>query len=191
MTDVVNVRTIEGIVVPDAGTYEIDPAHSTVEFTVRHLGLAKVRGRFNEFNGVVEIASDPFESSAWATIQAATIDTRNSDRDAHLRSPDFLDAEHHPTIDFSSTGVQQTTDGWSVTGELIVRGTTRPVTLATEFDGAAVDPWGNVRIGLSAVTEINREDFGLTWNQALEAGGWLVGKQVKLEISVEAVRNQQ
>ena len=188
MTDVASIRTIEGVVVPDAGTYVIDPTHSVVEFTVRHLGLAKVRGRFNEFTGVVEVAADPFGSSAWATIQAASIDTRDADRDAHLRSADFLDAEHYPTIEFRSTGVQHATEGWSVAGELTVRGVTRPVTLATEFHGAAMDPWGNVRIGLSAVTEINRDDFGLTWNQALETGGWLVGRQVKIDVSVEAVR---
>ncbi|HZQ28216.1 MAG TPA: YceI family protein [Acidimicrobiales bacterium] len=190
MATAVAVRTIGGLTVPEAGTYVIDPAHSAVEFVVRHLGLAKVRGRFTEFQGVIEIGEDPFESSTRVTIDASSIDTGNADRDAHLRSADFLDVEHHPTIDFRSRQLTRDKDDWLLEGELTIRGTTRAVTLEVVFEGGTTDPWDNVRIAFSAETEVNREDWGLTWNQALEAGGWLVGKQVKIELAAEAVRQQ-
>lgn len=188
MAEATAVRTVNGVTVPEAGTYEIDPSHSVVEFVVRHLGLAKVRGRFNEFEGTVKIAEDIAESTASATIQAATIDTRDNDRDTHLRSGDFLDVEHHPTLEFRSTGLRHEGGEWLLDGDLSIAGKSRPVTLDVEFEGAAVDPWGNPRIGFSASTTVNREDYGLTWNQALETGGWLVGREVKLELSVEGVR---
>ncbi|MDP8969462.1 MAG: YceI family protein [Actinomycetota bacterium] len=188
MTEATAVRTVDGVTVPDAGTYEIDPAHSVVEFVVRHLGLAKVRGRFNEFTGTIDVAEDIAQSSVRVTIQAASIDTRDADRDAHLRSADFLDADNHPTLEFRSTRLRQEGGDWLLDGELTVRGVTRPVTLEVEFEGAAKDPWGNTRLGFSADTTINREDFGLTWNQALETGGWLVGKDVKIELSTEAIQ---
>lgn len=181
-------RTVNDVAVPEAGTYVVDPAHSVVGFVVRHLGLAKVRGRFNEFEGTVHIGDDPTESRAEAVIQAATIDTRDGKRDAHLRSPNFLDVENTPTLEFRSAGVRREGAEWLVDGELTVAGTTRPITLTVQFEGGAQDPWGNARVGFSATGEINREDFGLTWNQALETGGWLVGKQVKLEVSAEAIK---
>ena len=182
------VRTVAGSTVPEVGTYEIDPSHSVVEFVVRHLGLAKVRGRFNEFSGSITVAEDVAQSSVAVTINAATIDTRDAGRDEHLRSPDFLNAEQNPTLEFRSTGVRQQGGDWLVDGDLTAAGQTRPVTLEVEFEGAAGDPWGNSRIGFSAETKINRESFGLTWNQALETGGWLVGKEVKIELSVEAIK---
>ena len=187
MTDVA-LRTIDDVTVPQTGTYEIDASHSVVEFVVRHLGLAKVRGRFNEFRGTIEIGDDPADSRVDAVIDAASIDTRDAKRDEHLRSADFFDAATHPSIEFHTTKVRRAKGAWLVDGELTVRGTTRPVTLDVEFEGAAVDPWGGTRIGVSATTEIDREEFGLTWNQALEAGGWLVGKQVRIELSAEAIR---
>jgi polyisoprenoid-binding protein YceI len=188
MADVISTRTVGDVEVPAAGTYEIDPAHSVVEFVVRHMGLSKVRGRFNEFSGTIRVAEDPAQSSVEATVQAASIDTRNADRDAHLRSADFLDTDRYPTLEYRSTAVHQQGDRWLVEGDLTVRGVTRSVPLTVEFEGAANDPWGNSRIGFSAAAEVNREDFGLTWNQALETGGWLVGKQVKIELSAEAVK---
>ena len=188
MAEAVAVRTVEGVKVPEAGTYQIDASHSVVEFVVRHLGLARVRGRFNEFAGTFTVGEDVASSSAEVTIQAATIDTRDADRDAHLRSADFLDADTHPTLEFRSTGVRHEAGQWLLDGELGVAGTTRPVTLALDFEGSAQDPWGNARVGFSAETKINREDFGLTWNQALETGGWLVGKEVKIEISLEGIQ---
>ena len=189
MTDTASaVRTVDGATVPVAGTYTIDASHSVVEFVVRHLGLAKVRGRFNEFSGTIVVAEDIADSSVAVTINAATIDTRDAGRDEHLRSPDFLNAADHPTLEFRSTRVREEAGDWVVDGELTVAGETRPVTLEVDFEGAAKDPWGGARIGFSATTRINREDFGLTWNQALETGGWLVGKEVKIELSVEGVK---
>src|SRR5919205_2589951 len=129
MAQDVALRTYQDVTVPEVGTYAIDPAHSVVEFVVRHLGLAKVRGRFNEFEGVVHIAEDPSQSSARVTIQAASIDTRDDKRDAHLRGPDFLDAERYPTLEFRSTGARQEGDDWLLDGELTVKGETRPVSL--------------------------------------------------------------
>ena len=182
------LRTVGGLTVPDAGTYEIDPSHSVVEFVVRHLGLAKVRGRFNQFEGTIVIGTDPLDSRVDAVINAATIDTRDEKRDEHLRTADFLDVEHHPTLEFHSTGVRQEGSDFQVQGDLTIRGTTRPVTLDLEVEGVATDPWGGTRAGFSATTEVDREQFGLTWNQALESGGWLVGKRVRIELSCEAVK---
>lgn len=188
MTDSTAVRTVAGVHAPAAGTYVIDPGHSVVEFVARHLGLAKVRGRFNEFEGTIQVAEDVAQSSARVSIKAASIDTRNDDRDAHLRSGDFLDADNHPALEFASTGVRRDGDNWLLDGELSIAGQRRPVTLDVEFEGAATDPWGGARVGFSATTRVNREDFGLTWNQALEGGGWLVGKEITIELSVEAVK---
>ncbi len=188
MSQAVAVRSLQGTTVPETGTYQIDPSHSSVEFVVRHMGLAKVRGRFNEFEGTIHIADDVFQSSASATIQTASIDTQDESRDGHLRSADFFDAEQNPTLEFTSTAIRQDGDAWLVDGDLTIAGTTRPVTLEVEFDGGARDPWGYERVGFAATTKINREDFGLSWNQALETGGWLVGKEVKIELSIEAVK---
>lgn len=183
-----SVRTLQGITVPEVGVYEIDTSHSVVEFQVRHLGLAKVRGRFNDFSGTIEITDDPLQSRVDVVIEAASIDTRDENRDNHLRTPDFLEVENHPTLEFHSTEVSLDDDRATVRGDLTVRGVTRPVTLELEFEGSAIDPWGNKRLGCSATTDVNREDFGLTWNQALETGGWLVGKTVRIDLSVEAVK---
>jgi polyisoprenoid-binding protein YceI len=150
--------------------------------------ISKVRGRFREFSGQVWIDEIPEKSSAEATIKAASIDTGDEERDRHLRSAEFLDAEHHPDITFRSLTIRAADqDHWKVTGELTIRGVTRPVTLLAEYGGTAVDPWGNTRAAFLASGEINREDFAMTWNQALEAGGFLVGKGVKIEVEVEAV----
>jgi polyisoprenoid-binding protein YceI len=188
MTDATAVRTINGTTAPAAGTYTIDASHSVVEFVVRHLGLAKVRGRFNEFEGSIVVAEDIVDSRVDVTIVAATIDTRDAGRDEHLRSADFLNAEQFTTVEFHSTGVRPNGGNWHVDGDLTVAGQTRPVTLDVEFEGSATDPWGGSRIGVTASTKINREDFGLTWNQALETGGWLVGKEIKIELGVEGVK---
>lgn len=188
MAEGVAVRTVQDQTVPEAGTYEIDGSHTVVEFVVRHLGLAKVRGRFNEFSGTVTIADQIEDSHVEAKIDAGSIDTRNDDRDNHLRSGDFLDVEKYPTLELNSTGLRREGANWLLDGELTVRGETRPVTFDIEFEGGARDPWGGIRVGFTATTEVNREDWGLTWNQALETGGWLVGKQVKIELSAEAVR---
>lgn len=183
------VREVAGREVPAAGTYTIDRAHSTVEFVARHLMISKVRGRFTDFEGTVEIAEAPEESSADVTIQAASIDTGDAQRDGHLRSGDFFDVEQYPAVTFKSTKVEAAKgDAWKLSGDLSVNGVTKPVVLEVEFEGAGASPWNDTRIAFTASTEIDREDWGLTWNQALETGGVLVGKKVKIELGVQAVR---
>lgn len=186
MADILT-RTAADTTVPTAGTYQLDPSHSSADFQVRHLGLSKVRGGFAIESGTVVIADDPTESSVEVTLDATTFSTGAADRDAHVKSEDFLDVERFPVLTFRSTAVRQAGDAWQVDGELTVKDITRPVTLDVEFEGANQDPWGNGRIAFAAETEINREDFGITWNQTLETGGVLVGKNVKIVIDVQAV----
>lgn len=183
------LREYQGVQIPEAGTYTIDPAHTTVEFVGRHLMITKVRGRFNEFTGQIVIGDTPEQSSVEVTIQTASVSTSDEKRDGHLRSADFFDVEKYPTITFRSTSVQLNADGTAkVTGDLTVHDVTRPVTLDVEFEGASPDPWGGQRLGFSATAEIDREDWGLTWNVALETGGMLVGKKIRLEFNVQAVK---
>jgi polyisoprenoid-binding protein YceI len=184
---VTTTRTYDGTAIPAPGTYRIDPAHSAVEFVARHLMIAKVRGRFADFTGTVEIGEDPLDSRAEVTIDAASVDTNEETRDNHLRSPDFLDVQRYPTLEFKSTGVRRAGERFELAGELTVHGVTRPVNLDVEFEGAGASPWGDERIAFSAETELDREDWGLTYNQVLESGGVLVGKKVKVELTVEAV----
>ena len=181
-------QALSGVETPQAGTYQIDPSHSAVEFVGRHLMLTKVRGRFGKFEGTVTIADDPLQSSAHVVIDAASVDTGDPNRDGHLRGGDFLNVEEHPTLEFHSTRLVPVGDRWTLEGELTVRGVTRPVTLGVDYEGALVDPWGNERIGFTATTEIDREDWGLTWNVALETGGVLVGKKVLIDLTVSAVK---
>jgi len=180
-------RNAAGATVPVAGAYQLDPAHTSVGFTVRHLGLSKVRGSVELRGGTVVIGEDPTQSSVEATLDAASFSTGAADRDAHVRSADFLDVEQFPELTFRSTGVRQDGSSWKVDGELTIRDATRPVTLDVVFEGSGQDPWGGGRIGFTATTEIDREQFGITWNQALETGGVLVGKQVKITIDAQAV----
>lgn len=174
------------------GTYTIDPTHSRIGFVARHAMVTKVRGSFNEFEGSGYFdAQDPAKSSLSVTIQAASIDTRNTDRDAHLRSGDFFDMDSYPTISFASTAVAaRGGDAFQVTGDLTIKGVTKPVTLDLELTGTAQDPWGNTRLGLEGSTIINRKDFNVTWNAPLEAGGVLVGEKVTLEFEISAVKSQ-
>ena len=182
-------RTVDGTEVPVAATYALDAAHSDVGFSVRHLMVSKTKGRFAGVSGTVVIAEDPLASSVDVTIDVASLDTRDATRDGHLLSPDFFDAEQFPTITYRSTKVTPAGSGrWNVDGDLTVHGTTRPVALEVTFEGGAKDPWGGERVGFTAKAEVDREDFGLTWNQALETGGVLVGKAAKIEIEAEAVR---
>ncbi|HTZ07443.1 MAG TPA: YceI family protein [Acidimicrobiales bacterium] len=186
-----STRQYRGTAVPEPGTYDLDQAHTTVEFVARHLMITKVRGRFARFSGEITVAEVPEESSVSVTIDAESVDTNQDQRDTHLRSADFLDAEHYPTLVFASTGVALDGDAWKVTGDLTIHGVTRPVTLDVEFDGANITPWGTQAIAFSASTEIDREDFGLTYNQALETGGVVVSKKIRIELSVEAVLRQE
>jgi polyisoprenoid-binding protein YceI len=182
-------RTVEGTEVPAPGTYDLDPSHSHIGFSVRHAMISRTKGRFADVTGAVVIADDPLASSVEVEIPVASIDTRDETRDGHLRSPDFLDADAHPTIRYRSRSVAQVgEDRWTVEGDLTIRDITQPVVLEVTFEGGAKDPWGGSRIGFTAQGELDREAFGLTWNQALETGGVLVGKKVRLEIEAEAVR---
>jgi polyisoprenoid-binding protein YceI len=183
------VRIVNGEELPAAGSYALDASHSEVGFAVRHLMVSKTRGRFSDFAGTIEIAENPLESSVAVTIQTASVDTRDEQRDGHLRSDDFFGVETHPAMTYVSRSVREAGKGRYVAeGDLTIKGVTRPVPLELTFEGGATDPWGGVRIGFSARAELDREAFGLTWNQALETGGVVVGKKVTIEIEAEAVK---
>lgn len=184
-----STRDYQGHPIPAAGEYQFDVSHSHVGFAVKHLMVAKTRGSFGTFSGSLTIGEDPSDSAIDVEIEAASINSRDEQRDGHLRSADFLDVEQFPTLRYRSTGVRQDGSDWAVDGELTVKGVTRPVPLSVTFDGAASDPWGNTRAVFSATAKINREDFGLTWNQALETGGVLVGKDVQITIEVETIKS--
>ncbi len=171
-----------------AATYQLDPAHTQIHFTIPHLMVFKVRGNFNDFTGTVE--ADPAAqtlSGAQATIQMTSIDTRNQKRDDHLRSPDFFEVAKYPEMTFASKSVSGNSNDITVVGDLTIKGITKEVTLKGAFLGAATDPWGNQRAGFEATGQINRKDFGLTWNKALETGGVVVGEDVEIGLEVEAV----
>jgi polyisoprenoid-binding protein YceI len=171
------------------GTYTIDTAHSTVGFVARHAMVTKVRGSFTEFEGKAVVADDPSRSSAEVTINVDSIDTRNEQRDGHLRSNDFLDVENHPQIAFVSTAVAPVGDVLRTTGDLTIKGTTKPVTIDFAYTGSATDPFGNERIGFEGSVVINRKDWGVNWNAALEAGGVLVSEKVTLEFDISAIKS--
>jgi polyisoprenoid-binding protein YceI len=172
---------------PQAGTWVIDTAHSSVEFVVRHLMVSKTRGRFDDFHGELRIGDRPEDSSVSVEIPVASISTGDAGRDGHLTSADFFEVEQYPTITFRSTAVRPVSgERYEVDGELTVHGVTRPVTLDTEYFGTTRDPFGNDKVIFSASTEVDREDFGLTWNKSLETGGVLVGKKARIELEIEA-----
>jgi polyisoprenoid-binding protein YceI len=173
---------------PAPGTYSIDTGHSYVGFAVKHFGLSKVKGEFQKFDGTIQVSDPATASSVEVTIQADSFNSRDDQRDGHVRGADFLDVDTYPTLTFRSTGVRPDGDDWVVTGDLTIHGVTRSVELVTELEGAIDDPYGMERIAFSAETEIDRTDFGLSWNQALETGGLVVGKKVKVTLEVEAVR---
>jgi len=174
------------LALPVVGKYEIDPVHSTVEFVARHM-LSRVRGRFTEFSGAIEVAEDPAASNVNVEITVGSIQTNSEQRDGHLKSGDFFDLENFPVISFASTGVRALgNDTFQLDGDLTIKDVTRPVTLTTEYLGSGTDLQGGTVLGASARTTINREDWGITWNMAVEAGGLMVGKKIDLEIEVEA-----
>ena len=170
--------------------WSVDPAHSSVEFAVRHLMITTVKGRFTEVEGTVVLdEANPAASSADITVQVASIDTREAQRDAHLRSADFFDTEKYPTLTFRSSGVRDVSaDGFKLVGDLTIHGVTREVALDVVHEGRARDPWGGERAGYAATTKIKRSDFGLTWNQLLETGGLAVSDDVKISLDVELVK---
>jgi polyisoprenoid-binding protein YceI len=190
MTDTSPVtRQFEGLTIPAPGTYELDQAHKVVGFSARHMMVSKVRGVFGEATATITVAEEPLQSSVVAIIQAASISTGQTDRDTHLRSGDFLEAEKYPTLEFRSTGVKSHSGNeFVLAGDLTIKDVTRPVDLKVEFEGVGHSPYGFEIFGFSASTEIDREDFGLTWNVALETGGVMVGKKIKIELEGEAIR---
>ncbi|MBB5873082.1 polyisoprenoid-binding protein YceI [Allocatelliglobosispora scoriae] len=182
-------RTWNGLTIPAAGTYEMDANHKRVGFIARHMMVSKVRGEFAQATATIVVAEDPLQTTVTAVLQAESISTGAADRDAHLRSGDFLEVEKFPTLTFRSTGVSDVNGNeFTLTGDLTVKDVTKPVQLKVEFEGVEKNPWGQELIGFSASTEIDREEFGLTWNVALETGGVLVGKKIKIEIEAEAIR---
>ncbi len=173
------------------GEYTLDPAHSRIGFVARHAMVTKVRGSFNDFAGAVTIDGDePSKSSAKVTIQAHSIDTRNADRDGHLKGNDFLSMDEYPQLTFASTAIEQTGEtSFEVTGDLTIKDVTRSITIPFEFEGSAKDPFGNDRIGFEGSTTISRKDYGVTWNAALETGGVLVSDKVTLEFEISAIKS--
>ena len=184
----VTSRTVNGAEYPAVGTYAIDPSHTQLGFAVRHMAVSKVRGRLSKFDGTIEIAEDPKDSKVSLTIDATSVDTRDENRDNHLRTNDFFDVENHPTWSFTSTSITPVDPTeWKVTGDLTIRGVTKPVTLDVSLEGVVKDPYGNHRVGFSGKTTINREDFDVSFGAVMEAGGLVVAKKVDIELEVEAV----
>ena len=170
-------------------TWKLDPSHTLVEFSAKHLMITTVKGRITDVEGTIVVdEKNPRNSSVEATLKAVSIDTRTEQRDQHLRSADFLNAELFPEIKFRSTKIEGDKDSFKLTGDLTIRDVTKPITLDIRFEGQQTDPWGGERIGFSGSGKIDRRDFGLTWNQALETGGVVVGNDVKINLEVEAVK---
>lgn len=181
-------QIVDGVELPVAGTWSVDPGHTEVGFVGRHLGLTKTRGRFTGVDGTVHIAADPTASTIDVTIDMASVESGSANRDNSLRSANFFDVDNHPSARFRSTAITMDGTGGTVTGDLTVKGVTRPVVLDVEYLGYVRDPWGNDRAAFSATAAINREDWGLTYNMALDSGRLLVSKRIQLEIELELVR---
>lgn len=183
------LQTEQGIVRVPTGTWTVDPIHSSVGFEVKHMMISTVRGHFKQYEGTLEAAEDYHDSRVWGSVQVASVDTNNADRDEHLRGADFFDAEHWPSITFESTAIEHVEGGsYLVTGDLTIKGVSREIQVEASVEGAGVDPWGNDRVGIAVRGSIDRTDFGLSWQQSLAGGGLLVGNQVALRIDVSAVR---
>jgi polyisoprenoid-binding protein YceI len=184
MTQSVHATTIPGY---RSGTWQIDPTHTEVSFSVRHMMVSKVRGYFTDFSGTIVIADEPADSSVTATIAMNSIDTRNEQRDNHIRSADFFDVESYPTMTYRSTSLSGDGDKWTVEGELSLHGVTRSVPLRLELNGFTADPFGGRRAGFSATAEINRRDFGIDISLPMDGGGVVVGDKIAVELEIEAV----
>ena len=187
MTETASTSTIPGY---RTGTWQIDPVHTEVSFSVRHMMVSKVRGYFTDFSGTIVTAERPTDSSVTATIDLSSIDTRNEQRDNHIRSADFFDVESHPTMTYRSTAVSGNGENWTVEGELTLHGVTRPVPLNLELNGFTADPYGGQRVGFSATAEINRRDFGIDISLPMDGGGVVVGDKISINLEVEAVLDQ-
>ena len=171
------------------GTWAVDPGHSRVEFAVKHLGIATVRGAFREFAGTLEIGEDLSTARAYGTVEVASVDTNEPQRDEHLRSADFFGGDENPQLSFASTRITPLDEEtFEITGDLTMRGVTRPVTLTAVVEGTEQDPWGNERVGLAVTGQVNRGEWGMTFNQALGSGNMLVSDKVKLSLEISAVK---
>jgi polyisoprenoid-binding protein YceI len=170
------------------GTWKVDVSHSSVGFVARHLMVTKVRGRFESFDGSITVGDDPLQSKVEATVDMKSVSTGDSGRDGHLVGGDFFDVDQHPTMHFVSTGITPKGGDYALVGDLTIKGVTKPVTFDLEFDGVATDPWGSTKAAFTAQTEINRRDFGLDWNVALDQGGMLVSEKIKVELEIQAVK---
>ncbi|MGN7968444.1 YceI family protein [Microbacterium sp. 22296] len=167
------------------GTWVLDPAHSEVTFSVRHMMISKVRGTFGVKSATIVAPENPYDATVEASVDVTSVDTKDEGRDQHLRSAEFFDIETYPTMDFRSTGIRLEDGDFLVDGDLTIRGITKPATFSLDFGGFGTDPWGNYKAGATAKTVVNREDYGLTWNAALETGGVLVGKDVTIELDLQ------
>ena len=170
------------------GVWNVDASHSTIGFVARHLMVSKVRGRFATFTGTLTIADEPLASKVEASVDIASVTTGDETRDGHLKSADFFDADNFPTMTLVSTGIDKDGSDYVLHTDLTIKGVTKPVDFELEFDGVSGDPWGGTRAGFSAQAEVNRKDWGLEWNVALETGGVLVGEKVKIQLDIEAVK---
>jgi polyisoprenoid-binding protein YceI len=174
------------------GTWAVDPSHSNVGFTVKHMGIATVRGRFREFEGRIEMGEELASSRAYGKVKAASVDTNEPQRDEHLRSPDFFDVERYPDITFESTKIEQVDEAvYHVTGDLTLHGVTKPITLHAESSGTEIDPWGKTRVGIEASGELSRGDYGMKFNQALGSGNLMVSDKVRIHLDISAVKQDE
>jgi polyisoprenoid-binding protein YceI len=182
------ISTAKATLVP-AGTWTVDPAHSSVGFSVKHLGIATVRGQFDEFEGTLEIGENDETARAYGTVQGVSVNTRDAGRDEHLRSADFFGVEQNPELRFESTEIAHVDeDTFEIVGDLTMNGVTKPITLKAEVQGTETDPWGNERVALEVTGQLNRGDWNMTFNQALGSGNLLVGEKVKLLLDIAAVK---
>ncbi len=180
----IDAKAVEGYI---PGTWKLDPVHTDISFTVRHMMVSKVRGKFTDFEGTIVTAENPEESTVSFEAKMNSIDTGNPDRDNHLRSQDFFEAEKYPTMTFKSTGVKKAGDGFALDGDLTIHGVTKPVTLAFDVNGFAKDPYGGTRAGFSATGEINRKDFDISISMPMDGGGVVVGDKINIHLEVEAI----
>jgi polyisoprenoid-binding protein YceI len=184
-----STQTATGTQLLSKGTWNVDTTHSSMQFSVRHMMIARVKGTFTKFEGTVTVPDNPLESTVHVTFDPASIETGDEGRDAHLRQADFLETEKYPTAEFTSTGVRESRDGYVLDGDLTLHGVTNPVSLELEFNGVvSPDPWGLTRAGFSAETEINRKDFGIAFDAPMETGGVMVGDKVKIHLEIEVVK---
>jgi polyisoprenoid-binding protein YceI len=170
------------------GVWNVDPSHSRVGFVARHLMIAKVRGHFRDFSGVITVAPNPLDSTVEASVDLASIDTGDPGRDEHLRSADFFSVDQHPQMTFATSGLKEDGDDYVLYGDLTINGVSKQIELDLEFEGVQQDPWGGTRAAFTAHTDVSRKDWGIEWNAALETGGVVVGDKVRIELEIEAVK---